>query len=187
MTNSIRQQYRARRRGLQGIERTRAEHAICQRIEHICKGSDQVAAYSAFDGEPDLTTWVSSFPGALALPVIGEEAGIMSFHLSPSGAAQIENHLGIAEPEPHRTLIAPEAFTIMLIPLVAFDSSGTRLGMGAGYYDRYLALAPQARRIGVAFDLQRSEHLLPRQPWDQPLHQVVTETRTIDFLGDQNT
>ncbi|MEM7098945.1 MAG: 5-formyltetrahydrofolate cyclo-ligase [Pseudomonadota bacterium] len=181
MTDSIRQKFRAKRRNLQGEARRQAELAICRRIETVCTATEKVAAYAAFDGEPNLDRWISAYQGMLALPVISDEAGVMSFHEAPKGAVQRENRLGIFEPEPHRTLIPPDTFTIMLIPLVAFDRVGTRLGMGAGYYDRYLALAPQALRIGVAFDVQCSNSLLPRHEWDEPLHQVITQTQTIEF------
>ena len=57
--------------------------------------------------------------------------------------------------------------------------SGSRLGMGAGYYDRYLArlVAPlRPLLVGLAHDVQRSEQPLPQNPWDVPLDAVVTET-----------
>jgi len=67
-----------------------------------------------------------------------------------------------------------------LMPLVAFDSSGNRMGMGGGFYDRSFAYLRQRRQwckphlLGTGFELQRIENL-PCQPWDIPLHSVVTE------------
>ena len=72
----------------------------------------------------------------------------------------------------------------MLLPLVAYDLSGTRLGMGGGYYDRYIdALAHRPRLIGIAFQVQQSEDALPCEPWDIPLDGVITEQGFYRFAG----
>lgn len=65
----------------------------------------------------------------------------------------------------------------MFLPLVGFDAQGYRLGSGGGYYDRALAPCASRRRplrIGYAFSMQQIPQL-PREPWDIPLHAVVTE------------
>jgi 5-formyltetrahydrofolate cyclo-ligase len=62
----------------------------------------------------------------------------------------------------------------VLVPLLAFDASGNRLGYGGGYYDRTLAAMPDAFRLGCAFAAQEFEKL-PVEPTDLPLHAVVTE------------
>ena len=66
---------------------------------------------------------------------------------------------------------------LALLPLLAFDAQGHRLGMGGGYYDRYFAKT--SRRpliIGVGYDVQQAEHTLPTEPWDVHLDGVVTES-----------
>lgn len=72
---------------------------------------------------------------------------------------------------------------ILIVPLVAFDLSGGRLGYGGGFYDRTLQRL-RARRatlaIGFAFDAQETGDL-PLEPTDQPLDMMVTETRIIEF------
>jgi 5-formyltetrahydrofolate cyclo-ligase len=62
----------------------------------------------------------------------------------------------------------------ILVPLLAFDTAGNRLGYGGGYYDRTLAALPNAFRLGCAFAVQKFEKL-PVEPTDLPLHAVVTE------------
>ena len=75
-------------------------------------------------------------------------------------------------------LLSPRLWIgVVLTPLVAFDAEGSRLGMGAGYYDRCLAtVAPPHRPqvVGIAYELQRADHL-PSESWDIPLDAVVTE------------
>ena len=72
---------------------------------------------------------------------------------------------------------------ILIVPLVAFDAAGNRLGYGGGFYDRTLEQL-RARRgtlaIGFAFDAQEAE-ALPLEPTDQPLDMIVTESRVLDF------
>ncbi|SDE19150.1 5-formyltetrahydrofolate cyclo-ligase [Ruegeria marina] len=72
---------------------------------------------------------------------------------------------------------------ILIVPLVAFDARGGRLGYGGGFYDRTLELLRAKRAtlaIGFAFDAQEAE-VLPLEPTDQPLDMVVTESRVLSF------
>jgi 5-formyltetrahydrofolate cyclo-ligase len=103
----------------------------------------------------------------------------MSFHRLRRGAALITNRYGILEPAAGAPFVAPLALDLLLMPLVAFDEGGARLGMGAGFYDRYLSRIPQRLRpllVGVAHEVQRSPQELPAAPWDVPLDGVITET-----------
>lgn len=78
--------------------------------------------------------------------------------------------------------VDPSEIDIILVPGVAFDSQGNRLGYGAGYYDRFLArVRPDALKIALAFDLQIVENACPSDH-DMPMDYVVTETRVISCL-----
>ena len=116
----------------------------------------------------------------LALPrVAGKE---MHFHLYQVGDELLANQWDILEPESTALKVPASNIDLMLLPLVAFDAQGNRLGMGGGYYDRYLAeLAKPPRLVGVAFALQQTEHLLPSEAWDIPLDAVVTEQGMLEF------
>lgn len=79
---------------------------------------------------------------------------------------------GILEPDPTTPVIAacqPECF---LVPGVAFDSFGNRIGYGGGYFDQLLR-AVSVPLVGLCYDLQFSESKLPVDPWDVPVHSVV--------------
>ena len=71
---------------------------------------------------------------------------------------------------------------LVVMPLVACDLKGTRMGMGGGFYDRTLATAPRKPfRLGLAHSFQLLEQPLIRQPWDQPLDALLTPDRVYRF------
>lgn len=86
---------------------------------------------------------------------------------------------GIMEPIPEQsTLVSPEKIDIVIVPCVAFDIRGKRLGHGGGYYDRYLSKCFNAEKIMIAFDAQELTDI-ESDSWDQAADAVVTESRII--------
>lgn len=85
-------------------------------------------------------------------------------------------------PEPAAgEIVSAEAIDVCMVPGVAFDLGGHRLGYGRGYYDRFLAHCPErTQRVGLAYDFQLVD-ALPAQPHDQTLTMVITEKRILDF------
>lgn len=140
------------------------------------------AAYLSNDGEPDLglLIYCSSLMGKRAyMPALhGESLWFLPFS---ARSQMVENQFGIAEPACHPDeRLKPYALDLALVPLVAFDASGSRLGMGGGYYDRcfaYLNYRSRWRRprlLGVAFEFQRTDEV-PSRPWDVRLDGVISE------------
>lgn len=76
---------------------------------------------------------------------------------------------------PDTAAIKPD---FLLIPLLAFDAHGHRLGYGGGYYDRTIASLPHAFRLGCAYAIQQVE-TVPTEPTDQTLHAIATEKEII--------
>ena len=102
----------------------------------------------------------------------------MTFRRWQPGEKMVANRFGIPEPVDGREC-EPRRLELVLAPLVAFSGNGTRLGMGAGFYDRTFAFAkdnPAAGpwMVGIAYALQQVDSL-PSQPWDVPLGAVITE------------
>jgi len=140
-----------------------------------------VGVYLAQDGELDLAPLLARLLRTrtrLALPVVGR-SGLMTFRHYNAHTRLTPNRFGIPEPTAAAAPVAPMSLDLLLMPLVAFDRFGVRLGMGAGYYDRFLGALPPAMRprlAGVAHEVQRSLDPLPLRPWDVPLDGVLTET-----------
>ncbi|MDP3097932.1 MAG: 5-formyltetrahydrofolate cyclo-ligase [Syntrophales bacterium] len=94
--------------------------------------------------------------------------------------AELETgHYGIREPKADRLIPVPrEEIDAVLIPAVAFDRQGRRVGYGGGYYDRFLPEIPRAARIGAAFACQIVAEI-PPDPHDVPADRIVTEDELI--------
>lgn len=119
----------------------------------------------------------------LALPHMNlKEKGLMDFYAYKKGDPLIENRFHILEPEKlEQNYVSPDKFEALIVPLVAFDLKGNRLGMGGGYYDRMLKkLSYQCLLIGVAYDFQELDSV-PIDTWDMPLNEVITPTRHLIF------
>lgn len=117
--------------------------------------------------------------GAVGVPVIEGEGMPLKFSRWEPGGALRDGPFGAKVPEVD-DFFEPE---ILIVPLVAFDRNGGRLGYGGGFYDRTLELLRGKRAtlaIGFAFATQEAEGL-PLEPTDQPLDMVVTEKEVISF------
>ncbi|MEE4216213.1 MAG: 5-formyltetrahydrofolate cyclo-ligase [Xanthomonadales bacterium] len=183
LKTSLRQKLRMQRAGIDENRRAELDHAINSALlEHArtARLSD-IAAFLAFDGEPDLSPALRELEQSgitLALPVVNEIAGRshMTFREWTGDCKLAPNRYGILEPQ-GTAEIPLLRFDLVLVPLVGWDRSGGRLGMGASFYDRAFqpfAQNPRPVRMGVAYSAQESREI-PIDPWDIPLHCVLTE------------
>lgn len=81
--------------------------------------------------------------------------------------------MGIYEPAQEAPLAEPDEKTLFLLPGLAFDQKGGRLGFGAGYYDRYLAQYPQAQSAGLCFSFQVMAGELPQEETDIKVQYLI--------------
>jgi len=111
----------------------------------------------------------------IGLPVTGRRGETLVFRVWDPGVPLLAGRFGTSHPSGPE--VTPD---VLLIPLLAFDRLGNRLGYGGGFYDRTLARLPQALRIGCAFAAQELDSV-PQGPYDQRLHAVVTEAGVRHF------
>jgi len=151
----------------------------------LLQRSCRIAVYLSEDGELDLDPLIvcaRRYGKRIFLPVLRARPDrALWFCEHRSGESLRENRFGIAEPDlRRRPPVRPWGLDLILMPLVGFDATGNRLGMGGGFYDRTLAYLNRRahwRRpvlLGVAHECQRLERL-DQHPWDIPLNGVITE------------
>jgi 5-formyltetrahydrofolate cyclo-ligase len=135
-----------------------------------------VAAYSAVASELDLTPLLQQLLARglkLCLPVVDTQGG-MQF-LRYRGELLRPGAHAILRPNPGNEVVAPAQIELLLMPLLAFDTLGNRLGQGGGYFDRFLAQGPRRPHcVGAAFALQEVD-AVPVDGWDQRLDAVITD------------
>lgn len=138
-----------------------------------------LAFRSEWETRPLLRTALASGKSVAAPRVNAARRMLETYAVSDPERDLGPGYRGIAEPLPHCPPLALEAVDWVLVPGVAFDMHGHRLGYGGGYYDRLLPLLrDDAHRVAGAFDLQIVERV-PIAPHDRPLDAILTETRVI--------
>lgn len=152
----------------------------------IFQSASTVATYHPMPGELDLLPLIEAFPSKTWLlprvgnPARGEDPGLLFFHRYQPGDPLEIHPFGMAEPLPDVPVWAVQSHPpdLILVPGLMFDTAGSRLGYGKGYYDRLLALLAEAptRFVGVAPQALVTG-ALPRESWDRPVQAVVTENR----------
>lgn len=184
----LRSQLRERRAAIPPGQRLAAADAVARQLADRpgLHEPGYVAGYWAMNGELPLhSVQLRLAPGQVwCLPVL-RPGGRLRFAPWKPGDPLAGNRYGIPEPvvEPAATL-APEAMSLVLLPLLGFDRAGNRLGMGGGYYDRSFAFrrgrpAPP-RLVGVAYACQEVP-ALDAQDWDVPLDALATEGEWLEF------
>ncbi|WP_237067610.1 5-formyltetrahydrofolate cyclo-ligase [Microbulbifer guangxiensis] len=181
----LRRRMRSARRALNANRQRVTSQAVVNRLSShpaLLKARD-IALYWPMDGEVDVRGLVSRFADRrFYLPVLPHAPHPQLRFVQWRGESlTYRNRYHIPEPVRGRSR-APEHLDLVLMPLVAFDPSGARLGMGAGFYDRTFAIQrtlPSAgpRLLGIAHQLQCAP-FLPTDSWDIPLHGVVTESHS---------
>ena len=113
----------------------------------------------------------------MLMPICSTQNGIMTMSKVTSFTQLVPNRYGIRElPEALIQIVDPSTIDLCLIPGIAFDQYGNRLGFGSGYYDRYLAkVSPQVPRIALAHSCQIYDGILPTDQYDLPMHYMLTE------------
>ncbi len=128
---------------------------------------------------PLLETWLAG-GHRLLLPRVGDGGWLLEYHRVGELAAEVlPGFKGIMEPDPELCPLEEAASAdAVLVPGVAFDVEGRRLGQGGGHYDRLLAGLPsRVRRIGAGFDFQILEEALPAEAHDEPVDEIATPSR----------
>ncbi len=154
-----------------------SDTAICKCIlsHDIYRDATCILLYAAVQNEVDLTEVALSALAvgkAVGYPRVGGD-GKMRFHAVSSLSDLAPDAYGIPAPHAAAPVICPDTGTMMLIPALAYDADGYRLGQGGGYYDRYLAAYPGAK-VGVIRE-DGFLPVLPHETHDKRVDVIITE------------
>ena len=152
------------RQNLPDTERLKLSQQICRRLEAI--DWSEVRTLHCFEpiaelNEVDIAAFISD---------IQKQYPKIQLYSS----RRIDNTWKIVSWQNHNIVQAPH-FDAVIVPMLGFDTRLHRIGYGGGYYDRFLATQPQARKIGLCFELGRAQHI-PAEPHDVVLDAIVTES-----------
>ena len=152
---ALRAELHARRRRVPERERERASERVAGKVVQALdwEQARSLHAYAAVPAWGELDT--------SAIVAAARE-------LSP-GIEVVFPSLRAVQPLPERP------FDVVIVPVLGFDDGNFRLGLGAGFYDRFLAMQPKAKKIGLAYRWAALGDRLPHEPHDIPLDMVVTD------------
>lgn len=186
----LREELRARRRALTPMQQQQAALGVLRQLMKlpVFMRSHHVALYIAADGEIDpapIAQQLWKMNKHCYLPVLHPiKPRLLWFVRYTMDTPLKPNQFGIPEPDPfHNHQLPANLLDTALLPLVGFDRSGARLGMGAGFYDCTFAFKQQKQKgrpylIGLAHACQEVEKLAAAS-WDIPLHGIASDTEMI--------
>lgn len=164
--------------------RKKASEIILQKIINLSEyaKAKTIMSYMAMGSEVDLWgLWdiAKKNKKLLCFPLCEDpkkQPGIMSAFVPDDKDAFVSGAFGIREPDTSRgRIISPSEIDLVICPCSAFDEKNNRIGMGGGYYDRYLPKCTQAAVIAAAFSCQKAEIPIPQNPHDIAMDIVITE------------
>jgi 5-formyltetrahydrofolate cyclo-ligase len=150
---------------------------------YLFERAGTVLLYQAFRGEVPTDRIVRAAVAAgkrLALPrVVRNPRGLVLHAYGGDPATLARGAYDIAEPHADWPVLAPGEIDLAVVPGVAFDPTGNRLGYGGGYYDRLLPGLTRAALVGLAYSFQLVPSL-PADPHDIPLHALATDRGLVE-------
>ena len=176
LKKNLRAKLRQERNALPLAVQQRHNRAICAALaaDSQLAAFQQVFFYAAINTEPDLTALAQQWSAVktLALPVI--TGNRLVFCRWQTDEVLVRGEFNIPIPATQH-ILTTDADTLVLLPCLALDRYGNRLGYGGGYYDRFLAMHPTLCTVGVCYQRFLLESKLPTRPHDRRVSYIVTE------------
>lgn len=178
----LRLKARAARRAVFPELRTASAYAIAERVLNLPEVASAAAVMVYGSSPEEVDVGVLEFAlrergTRIAFPRVAGPREL-TLHWVDQGVRLVEGTFGLREPAPDAPPAALDDLAVLIVPGVAFDSAGNRLGFGGGFYDTLLATVEECPvTIGVAYDEQMVSEV-PHHTHDRPMDIVVTPTRT---------
>jgi 5-formyltetrahydrofolate cyclo-ligase len=185
----LRKRLRAVRRALPASARAERSERIAAHVVALdpWRTAHTIAAYVAMGGEADPAPLVQAAlrdGKRVVLPRVEPAAPDMTWHVLERDAPLEPSGMGFEQPRADAECIEPAGVDVVIVPAVAADERGHRIGMGRGYYDRALTSMTNATRIAIVYDFQLLAEV-PDTPGDLPVHYVVSDRGALTSTGGQ--
>ena len=184
----IRSEVRKKRKAVSGIQVAEMSLRICEKIvalpEYI--RAKRVLCYAAMPDEVQTKgiLWAIAHSGReLYLPVVRKGGGMDAVRVTEDTVMK-PDPMGVEAPVSD-DILPPEALDLVLVPGIAFDRAGNRLGFGKGYFDRFLTRC-RCPMVGLAYELQLVD-AIQATPHDVPMSKIVTESAVYDCASERQT
>ena len=179
----LRQSYREQRNTFSKQELELASARITQRLVRLPAflNAKTVLCYASFGSETitdDIIAWLHTHNRRVCLPVSRPDGTMYAAQVYGECDLRV-GRLGVLEPPSSCPVVPPQEIDLVLVPGLAFDRAGYRIGYGKGYYDRFLPQCTCAVSIGLCFGSQLSAEPLPREAYDWPVGYIITEEEII--------
>ena len=177
----LRDHARAIRASLSPAEISEKSGRICRNLLDVLDGATPLMVYVSKPPEvhtQDLIGLLIATGKTVVVPIIEKDTKTLRLSYLDDPAVLRQSTFNVPEPVGHELPARASDVKAVIIPILAFDKRGNRLGYGAGYYDRFLTTYPHLTRIGIAFACQEF-HEIPADPTDAGMDMIVTDTGTI--------
>ncbi|HOI59513.1 MULTISPECIES: 5-formyltetrahydrofolate cyclo-ligase [unclassified Methanoculleus] len=182
---ALREQAKEARLLLSPSQITEYSRSITERLLDLLNGCTTVMVYVAKAPEVETSGLIADLNRRgvrVVVPIIERETCSLRLSYLPDPAALSPSTFNVPEPIGHELPARPEEIEVVIIPMLAFDAEGNRLGYGAGYYDRFLSRYPHPQKIGIAFSCQQTPSV-PVDENDVKMDWIVTEKGTTRLNG----
>lgn len=154
---------------------------ITDRLLALADGAGTVMVYVSKSPEVETAGLIDALLSAgkrVVVPIIEKERRTLRLSYLTDRSVLVESTFHVPEPIGSEVPASPDDLDLIVVPVVGFDRTGSRIGYGAGYYDRFLSRAPDVPVVGAAFSCQEVPSV-PCEAFDRRMDLVVTEEEVI--------
>ncbi len=186
--NDIRKEIIKKRSLLDDNEVNNASKIIINRLKDLyeLKSAKVIFSYMPYGKEVNikpLNQWILDQSKILCLPRVISQTEMETRTVTNINHGLEKSSYGILEPTENNELTDIEKIDLILVPGIAFDKAGNRMGHGNGYYDRFLSRCPKSTLfIGISYSFQVFD-AIPSYQYDVKMHKIITENFTIKYEG----
>lgn len=179
--SQLRDELKAKRWEMPVFDRQCRANKITEYLTEILEPYSTVLAYASKEPEADTSEIINILIAEnkkIIVPIIESKTKTLRFSYLTSLSDLEPGTFNVPEPLTSEKPADPEIIEAAFLPMVGFDRFGSRLGYGAGYYDRFLKNYPKILKIGVAYSCQEAD-MIPCEPFDIKMDIIVTDKEII--------